>query len=89
VFNAAGRLALIAGTVRGDRANGIGVGATLARLKRGASRRASGLWVGRKLAHGARYVYIVRGNRVRSIAVAAAPEVRRVATLRADLAAAG
>jgi hypothetical protein len=89
VFNAAGRVALIAGTARGDRANGIGVGASLARLRRGAMRRASGLWVGRRLARGARYVYVVRGNRVRSVAVAAAPELRRIAGLRADLRGAG
>ena len=89
VFNPAGHVALIAGTARGDRANGIGVGASLARVKRGATRRASGLWVGRRLARGARYVYVVRGNRVRSVAVAAAPELRRVAGLRADLRAAG
>jgi hypothetical protein len=89
VFNAAGRVALIAGTARGDRANGVGVGASLARLKRGATRRAPGLWVGRRLARGARYVYVVRGNRVRSVALAAASELRRVAGVRADLRAAG
>ena len=47
--------------------------------KRGATRLASGLWEGRKLAGGARYVYGVRGGRVRYVAVAGAAELRKVA----------
>ena len=90
VFNAAGKVALIATTATGDKANGIGVGATIARL-RSAGRRAwpPGLWEGRRLAHGARYVYGVRGGRVRYVAVAGAGELRKVSRLRADLSAAG
>ena len=90
VFNAAGRVALIAGTGRGDTANGISAGATTARLKQRRARRlASGLWEGRRLARGARYVYGVRGGRVRYVAVAGAGELRKVSRLRADLRAAG
>jgi hypothetical protein len=90
VFNAAGKVALVASTARGDTANGIGAGATIARLrKRGATRRSSGVWEGRKLAHGARYVYGVRGGRVRSVAVAGSGQLRKVSTLRSDLSAAG
>jgi hypothetical protein len=90
VFNASGRVSLIATTARRDRAGGIAPGASLARMKRSATRRASGLWVSRRrLARGARYVYVVRGTHVRAVAVASLAELRRVAGLRADLRAAG
>ncbi len=89
VFNATGKVALIATTAKGDAANGIGAGATTARVKRGATRLASGLWQGRKLAGGARYVYGVRGGRVRYVAVARGAELRNVSRLRSDLRAAG
>ena len=90
VFDAAGQVALIATTAAGDRASGIGIGASMSRLKRGARRLASGLWLGRRrLARGARYVYGVRGGRVRYVAVATAVELRRTPRLRADISAAG
>jgi hypothetical protein len=89
VFSATGKVALIATTARADRANGIATGATTARLKRGATRLAPGVWVGRKLAGGARYVYGVRDGKVRYVAVAGAAEVRSVSRLRSDLRAAG
>jgi hypothetical protein len=89
VFNAAGKVALIASTARGDKANGIATGARKARLERGATRLASGLWEGRKLAGGARYVYGVRGGKVTYVAVASAAELRRVSRLRSDIRAAG
>jgi hypothetical protein len=90
VFNAAGRVALIATTARGQRANGVATGASTARLRqRRATRLASGLWEGRKLAGGARYVYGVRGGQVRFVAVAGRAELRKVSSLRADLRAAG
>ena len=89
VFNAAGKVALIASTARGDRANGIATGARSARLKRGAIRLASGLWEGRRLAGGARDVYGVRGGRVAYVAVASAAELRKVSRLRSDIRAAG
>jgi hypothetical protein len=89
VFNAAGKVALLVSTARGDRAGGIGLGAGANRLRRGASRLAPGVWVGRRLAGGARYVYGVRGGGVRYVAVAAAAEVRSVSRLRSDFGAAG
>ncbi|HTU96094.1 MAG TPA: hypothetical protein VMF14_09665, partial [Solirubrobacteraceae bacterium] len=90
VFNAAGKVALIAGTGRGDTADGIAPGAKTARLRRrGATRLATGLWEGRKLAHGARYVYGVRGGRVSFVAIAGAGQVHKLSTLRAALRAAG
>ena len=90
VFNAAGKVALIASRAPGAKAGGIGLGATAARLrKRGATRLASGLWEGRKPSGGARYVYGVRGGRVRSVALAGAGELRSVKRLWADLRAAG
>jgi hypothetical protein len=90
VFNAAGKVALIAGTARGDTANGVAPGAKTARLRRrGATRVAPGLWEGRKLAGGTRYVYGVRGGRVRYVAVAGAGQVRKLTTLRSALRAAG
>jgi hypothetical protein len=90
VFNAGGRVALIATSARRDRAAGIAPGAPTRQLRRVATRRAAGLWVSRRaLAHGARYVYGVGGDHVRTVGVALAPELRRVAHLRADLRAAG
>ncbi len=89
VFNAAGKVALIATTAKGDKANGIGVGATMARLRRGATRLSSGLWEGRKLAGGSRYVYGVRGGRVRYVAVAGAGQLRSVSRLRSAIRSAG
>lgn len=89
VFNTVGKVALIASAATGAKAGGIGLGATRARLRhRGVTRLASGLWEGRKLSAGARYVYGVRGGRVRYVALAGAGESRRVSRLRADISAA-
>jgi hypothetical protein len=90
VFNAAGRVVLIAATAAGDTANGIGAGATMtALLKHRARRLAPGLWAGRRLAAGARYLYGVRGGRVRYVADASQSELHSIARLRSDLRAAG
>jgi hypothetical protein len=90
VFKSAGKVALIASTATGTKAGGVGLGAAAARLrKHGATRLASGLWEGRKLSGGARYVYSVRGGKVRSVALAGAGELHSVSRLRADLRAAG
>jgi hypothetical protein len=48
-----------------------------------------GVWVGRRLRAGARYVYGVRAGRVRFVAVTTAPELRSAALLRSGLRAAG
>jgi hypothetical protein len=89
VFSAAGKVALIATTATGETANGIGVGATTARLTRAATRLTSGLYSGHRLSGGAHYIYGVRRGRVRYVAVASAAELRTVARLRSDLRAAG
>jgi hypothetical protein len=89
VFNAAGKVALIASTVKGEMANGIGAGMTAARLRHRATQLASGVWVGRKRAGRARYLYGVRGGRVRYVVMASAAELRSVSRLSADLHAAG
>jgi hypothetical protein len=82
---------VIASTAHGNRADGIAPGATIARLRKhgAATRVASGLWQGRKLAGGARYVYGVRGNKVAFVAVAGAGQLHKLSVLRSDLRAAG
>jgi hypothetical protein len=90
VFNGAGRVAMITSTARGDRAGGIRPGMSARALRRRhAHRLARGLWTGRRLRSGARYVYGVRGRRIRFVALVAAPDVHRLKILRSDLAAAG
>jgi hypothetical protein len=89
VFSGAGHVALIGSTASGDRAGGIATGASTRRLHGHASKLASGLWVGRKLRGGARYLYGVSGKRVSFVAVATAPELRTSSRLRSDLRAAG
>jgi hypothetical protein len=89
VFNTRGRVTMVTSTARGDLAGGIGPGASARRLGRRARRLMPGVWVGRSLRSGARYVYGVRGGRVRFVAVAAALELRSAARLRSDLHVAG
>jgi hypothetical protein len=89
VFNARGRVVMIASTAPGDRAGGIAPGHPARRLDRRARRLMPGVWVGHRLRAGARYVYGVRGGRVRFVAVATAPELRRAALLQSGLRAAG
>lgn len=89
VFNARGRIAMIASTAPGSRASGIAPGASARRLGRRARRLIPGVWVGRRLRTGARYVYGVRGGGVGLVAITGAPELRRPARLRSDLHAAG
>jgi hypothetical protein len=89
VFTSAGRIGLIASTASGDAAGGVHPGASARRSERHAHRLMSGVWEGGKLRGGARYVYGVRGGRIRYVAVASAAELRSRARLRADLKAAG
>ncbi len=89
VFDARGRVAMIASTASGDGAGGIGAGAFSRRLAGRAHRLIPGVWVGRRLGGGARYVYGVRGGRVSYTAVATAAALRSATGLRSDLRAAG
>jgi hypothetical protein len=89
VFNSRGRVAIIAGSARGDRAGGIRPGDRARSLGRQRGHRiAGGLWAGRRLRGGARFVYSVRAGRVRFVAVAGARELRSPRRLRADVRAA-
>ena len=89
VFNTRGRVGLIATNARGDLADGIGPGAGAGALSGLATDIGGGVWVGRALAKGAHYVYVVRGGRVAFAGVAGASELRHLGRLRADLRSAG
>jgi hypothetical protein len=89
VFNARGRVAMVASTASGDAAGGVGPGAPARRLRHRAHKFMSGVWVGRRLRGGARYVYGVRGGHVRFVALTTFPKRRQKATLRSELKAAG
>jgi hypothetical protein len=88
VFSARGRVAMIASTARGDVAGGVHPGEPVRHLGRRIRRIAPGVWAGRKLAHGARFVYAVRHGRVQFVAVAPHGKLLPVATA-AQLRAAG
>ena len=89
VFNARGRVSLIASTARGDRAGGIGEGSSASRLARVAQRVLPAVWAERLGSSRSAYVYGVRSGRVAYVAVVRSAELRDVAQLRSDLQAAG
>jgi hypothetical protein len=89
VFNGGGHVALIGSTASGDRAGGIVPGTSYRRLSGHAQKLSPGVWVGRRLRGGARYVYGVSGKRVSFVAVATAAELRSASRLRSDLRGAG
>jgi hypothetical protein len=66
-FDSRGRIDGILSTARGYSAGGVSVGSSAARLPRSAKRLFVGFWESAKLAHGARYVYLVRGGHVKSV----------------------
>ncbi len=88
VFNQRGQVGMIVSNAPGSIAGAVGVGALTRRLS-GAHRVLSGVWVGRRLARGARYLYGVRSGRVRYAGITSAAELRRASRLRSDLRAAG
>jgi hypothetical protein len=88
VFNSNGRTALIASTAPGAVAGAISPRSPARRLSRRAHRLRPGLWVGRALHGGTRYVYGVSAGRVRFVAITTAAELRSTARLRSDLKAA-
>jgi hypothetical protein len=89
VFSRAGRIEAITSTAAGERAGAIRVGASLREVRAAARRLAAGVWIGRGLRSGARYVYGVRNGRVRYVALVAGTVAQRRVRLQADLAAAG
>jgi hypothetical protein len=89
VFNARGRVALVATTARGDRAGGIGPGSSAGRIAGAAQLVLPGVRAQRAGASRSAYVYGIRGGRVAYIAVVRLAELRDLAQLRSDLQAAG
>jgi hypothetical protein len=85
VFSKRGRAALILSNAAGNTAGGIGAGASTGKLVGKATAVRPGVWLGGKLSGGARYVYVLRNNKVRAAGVASAADVKHPAQLRADL----
>jgi hypothetical protein len=80
VFNSRGEVCLVVSSGPGYSAAGIAPGRPVRSPRRG-------IVLGRRLARGARFVYGVRGGRVRFVGVASAADVRSPRALRADVAA--
>jgi hypothetical protein len=102
VFDASGQVSMIASTAPGDLANRIGPGSRIRHLRRRLRRVLPSVWVTRtrRATHRTRrathrrrartrYVYGIRGRRVRFVAVTTASDLRNKAQLRSDLQAAG
>jgi hypothetical protein len=89
VFSARGRAVLVASTARGDRAAGVGPGASAGGLAGRTTSAGGGVLVGSGAPGASRFVYGVHGGRVRWVAVAAGSEVGSARRLHADLRAAG
>ena len=81
VLTPRGRSALVASNARGQRADGIGAGDSKRRLLGRAERVARRLWM-RPAGGGRRFVYGVRGDRVRFAAVATRAATANAKTLR-------
>jgi hypothetical protein len=79
VLTPEGQVALVASSAPGQRLRGIRPGTRLAALRRSAKRIGGGIWVGRK--GKTRVAYLVRGKRVRTVAVAG-PRARGRRALR-------
>ena len=80
VMTKKGKVGLVASSARGQRARGIGPGAAVKRLRGRAKRAGGGVWTARL---GRRTLaYVVRGKRVRTVAVAARKLGRKRAALR-------
>jgi hypothetical protein len=83
VMTPAGRVALIATTARKQRAFGIGVGASVKRVERHAESIGGGVWTAQL---GAKTVaFVVRGGKVREIAIAGGPAASSASALRSYL----
>jgi hypothetical protein len=88
VFNARGRVALIASSARGDSAGTTAVGGA-ARSIPPRARRVAGAWIAPSGRRGSVYIYGMRRGRIAFAAVAQAAEVRSAKRLQKDLRAAG
>jgi hypothetical protein len=82
VLTPEGRVALIASSAKGHRAHGIHPGERASELRGHARRLGKGIWVSRL--RKTRVAYLVKGKRVRTVAIAG-PEARGRKTLRAYL----
>jgi hypothetical protein len=81
VLSDAGTVQLVGSTAYGRAANGVAVGAAATRLARATRSVGAGLRT-RPAAGGGSWVYVVRGGRVRAVAVAASGLARQPAALR-------
>jgi hypothetical protein len=69
VLTPGGRVALVATTAKGHRANGIGPGDSTSLLRKRARRLTKGVWV-RKVGKKRRAAYVIKGKRIAMVAVA-------------------
>jgi hypothetical protein len=89
LFNAGGNVVLAGSTASGDKASGIGVGASTRSVRKRAKQFDRTLWLTPTDRAGTRLVYGVRGGKVQFVAVAARAETRNIKLLRSELSAAG
>ncbi len=89
VFGPAGKVTMVASSVRGYRAGRVRVGSRAGRIRRSTRSLGHGLWLGRRLRGGSRYVYGVRGGRVRWVAVVSRRSSRHARAVRSAVRAAG
>jgi hypothetical protein len=85
VFTKRAKVGLILTAIKGQRAGGIAVGSRVAKLERKAERLTGRLWVqdaGRK---GRKFVYRVKGGRVRAVGVASRKVGSKAKILRRHL----
>ena len=86
VFTKRDRLGLILSSVPGQRAAGVAVGARIGKLRRrGAHKLTSKLWVKKAGPRGRKFVYRVKGGRVRAVGVASRAVAKKPKSLRKHL----
>ena len=86
VFTKRDRVGLILSSVPGQRAAGVAVGARVGKLKaRGADKVTSKLWVKKAGPKGRKFVYRVKGGRVRAVGVASRAVATKPKSLRKHL----
>jgi hypothetical protein len=89
VFNSSGRVSMVLSTASRTRGGRLHPGSRSGRIARIARSLGSGLWLGRRAAAGARFVYRVRRGHVVYVAVVSRADARHARTIRSDLLAAG